>query len=352
MVSVACFDLFHSTAGILTACELDATTDGCTDAEPDAAADFCSWTPAEARAHAEHACAWLGACETPMGKNAFGSCEFAALLAYDCAANPNHRVRGEMHALWDCLQGAQSCADVDRCVFPAVKVQCSSAADYTACVQEGANGVRIECEDGGTMPYPNAHGESCALWGQTCGSYGGTAQCAGSASNGSAPCSVEGCSSGAALHWCDPKTGADIGIDCNGNGAQACAGFPRDAASVEWVSCVAESEAGSCTPDASAGCAGGVAYSCPSGVVEQIDCNALLQADGCAPGPLGPPFDWTSACVAVPGTCTADYCSEAGVVGCARGTTFTVDCTAVGLRPCRMVATDMGSEVHAACAPP
>src|SRR5579862_5540965 len=75
---LACSDLFHSTTDLLTACQLDAQTPGCSaetgaDANPEAntgVTDFCaSFTPAEARLHAQNACAWLGACETPMGDN-------------------------------------------------------------------------------------------------------------------------------------------------------------------------------------------------------------------------------------------------------------------------------------------
>src|ERR1700689_4317635 len=126
---VACFDLLHSTADIRTACEIDAAHPGC--AAESTEADFCAWTSSEARQHAVHACAWLGACETPMGRNALGPCMFQALLAYDCASNPNHRVALEAHQLWDCLQRAGSCVDVDACISqqsgPRV---CKSAGDY------------------------------------------------------------------------------------------------------------------------------------------------------------------------------------------------------------------------------
>jgi hypothetical protein len=106
-------------------------------------------------------------------------------------------------------------------------------------------------------------------------------------------------------------------------------------------------------PDASAACTGGVAYSCPSGVLEQIDCTALLKTDGCTSMPLSSPFDWTSACMVSPPTCTADSCLDAStLLACERGTTFSVDCAEAGLGPCRMVATDVGSAMHAACSPP
>src|SRR5580700_933274 len=93
---VACFDLFHSTVDVLTLCTIDAQAPGCNESsdanvESSTSSDFCAWTSGEALSHARHACAWLGACETPMGRNAFGTCMFQALLTYDCSANPNHR---------------------------------------------------------------------------------------------------------------------------------------------------------------------------------------------------------------------------------------------------------------------
>jgi len=111
---VACVDLFHSTSDVLTACQRDAQAPGCTlEAGVDAGTDFCAWSDEVARQNAAHACAWLGACESPLGRNAFGSCMFEALLAYDCAANPDHRAKGKAHALWDRLWQANSCEAVN-----------------------------------------------------------------------------------------------------------------------------------------------------------------------------------------------------------------------------------------------
>src|ERR1700722_3366497 len=186
---VACFDLFHSTSGIVSSCDLDAQA--CRDAGAqaeanagDAGTDFCSFTPAQAVANAQHACAWLGACETPKGNNAFGTCMFDALLAYDCSANPNHLVRGKAHALWDCLWQVGTCADVTRCVFPGGSATCQGG-DFVACgngggVQANAD-VRIECVNG------MAVGENCALTGQTCSSSDGGASCTGAARLGRPP---------------------------------------------------------------------------------------------------------------------------------------------------------------------
>jgi hypothetical protein len=282
--TAACFDLFHSTSDILTACEIDAQAASC------GPADFCAWSPAEARQHAQHACAWLGACETPVGRNALGPCMFQALLAYDCAANPNHRVKDPAHKLWDCLWRAQSCSDV---------AACAPLAGPTA------------CEDAG-----------CS-------------------------CQQSGCF-GTELRWCD---GGDFGIDCASNGAGRCNGYPTPN-SAKWVACEADSDAGTCAPDLTAQCSNGRAQSCPSGVVETIDCQGLLGTSGaCVNGPLDPAFDWTSPCAVNPPACTSDTCANGRAIGCARGAAFAVDCAGENLGMCRL-STDAGAEQHAACSPP
>jgi hypothetical protein len=341
---VACFDLFHSTAGILTACQLDAQACPPT--------DFCQWSRDQARQNAQHACAWLGACETPMGGNAFGACMFEALLNYDCTANPSHPSRGDAKRTWDCLWQTTSCADVDRCVFGADGVPSCPAGsgDFTSCGVDGGTSasVRVECTNG---PAVAPHGEPCALRGQTCASLGATGQCSGGAA---APCQPE--CIGSRLHWCTDA--GDVGIDCASNGDGRCGGYPSPA---QWVTCVPSSQQDAgCVPDASASCAGDVAVSCPSGVLETVDCAALLQAPGptctpvtrTAPFDTSPPFDWTAPCAATQAVCTSDSCADGGVVGCVRGAQWSVDCTAQGLGPCRMTSTDIGTQTHAACAPP
>jgi hypothetical protein len=292
---VACFDLFHGTGDVVTACAIDADLPGCAaPASPQDAdtgsppSDFCAWSRADALAHAQHACAWLGACEAPIDRGALGPCMLQALLAYDCTANPDHRAKGKAHDLWDCLWRVQSCGDVGACVS-AVTAE-----------EAGAPCTRAECY-------------------------------------------------GAELHWC--ADGGDIGIDCAGNGAQACGGFPS-AVHAQWVACLAEGDGGACAPSDDARCAGGVASSCPSGLHETIDCRALLGAGaastpngGCVDGPLSPAFDWTSPCIVLPPACSGDACDGGIATGCARGAPFSVDCAAEKLGACRMIAT------HAACTP-
>ncbi len=345
--AVACRDLFHSTSDILNACDIDAQTPGCA---PDAAIDFCQWTPKEARRRAAHACAWLGACETPMGRNAFGPCMFQALLAYDCEANPNHPTQGKARALWACLANASGCGDVDACIFPGGREVCraSGSACGTAGGAPGSNAdVRFECDGnghGGVGSRPG--GENCALWGQTCAIGAAGAVCAGL---GGTSCSEKGCTGAprTELRWCD---GGDQGVDCAGNGAQFCVGFAD--AGAPWVACAASSDAGACTPDPTATCSGGVAHSCPAGVLEQIDCASLLLSDGaCTPGALTPPFDWTSPCAVSPAQC-AETCVDGGMIGCVRGASFPLDCTEQGLADCTLVSTDMGTATHPVCAAP
>jgi hypothetical protein len=353
----ACVDLFHGTSDILTACEVDASIAGCTDAgatgeaATGAGTDFCGWSDSLAQQNAAYACAWLGACETPMGRNAFGPCMFEALLAYDCAANPSHPATGTAHDLWDCLWRVQSCADVDACVFPSKPQPCGT--NGTACGTAGSAArnnfdVRVECVDGG-----RTRGENCAMWGQTCASAGQGGYCAGAAGNAGLACDVDECS-GSSIHWC--VDGGDIGIDCASNGAGTCGGFPSPT-DAGWVACLPRGDAAACSSAASAQCDGGVATSCAAGVVETIDCNALLQSEhGCTPGAFALPFDWTSPCVvddpdAAP---CVEGCAGTQLTGCARGATYVVDCASprIGLGACTMVTTDDGRATHAACSPP
>jgi hypothetical protein len=316
---VACFDLFHSTADVLTACELDAAHPGCAPAKVET--DFCSLTHNEAETHARDACLWLGACASPAGNNAFGACYFRALMAFDCAANPNHRPQREAKDLWDCLDQVHSCADVDACIFH----------DAAA---------------------PGCEHENCALWGQSCVPGGA---CVSDPTGTS--CDAGSNCTGAALHWCVPTAGGgppvDRGIACADNGASMCAGFPSPGPP-RWVACVPNVDAAVvCTPDASATCDQDRAVMCPSGVVESLDCNALLGKGTCYAGPLSPPYDWTSACSLPSSVCASDRCDAGWLTSCERGTTFSVDCRERGFGDCRSVPADEpGAPPRAACTAP
>jgi hypothetical protein len=317
--------------------------------------DLCAPTALEARQRAQHACAWLGACESPLGLNAFGSCMVEALMAYDCAANPNHRFKGKAAGLWGCLSAVGNCGDVNGCVFPQGVEHCGSAGDYTSCgnaggPEAGNDDVRIACQDGGI-----ALGENCALWGQTCALEGSGAVCAGNSAGG-CPADASGCYGSTMIHSC-VDGGIDQGIDCSSFGSQHCAGFPTEHDNTSaWVACIAETDAGpeaGCAPDASAACVGGIAVSCPSGVLESLDCATLLGSpNACAAGLLVPRFDWTSPCVLTVPTCLGDSCDGPTLNGCARGAVFSIDCKSEGLGACEMVATDDADDQRAACSPP
>jgi hypothetical protein len=371
----ACLDLFHSTAGIVTACQADPTLVGCErDASAPAPRDagdagdgagggsVCAPTSLQARQEADRACAWLGACETPAGRNAFGPCTLQARMAYDCASNPNHRVAGSALAFWRCLLGAASCDDVDRCVFPGGEPPCPLGSAFASCGSpDGGNiDVLVVCDGTGGA----AHGESCAMGGQTC-TLGGDA---GAACTGSAgfDCDNPACDGTTMLRWCPFGATASIdqGIDCADNGAGACAVFPSQENPL-WAACVAAGAgdaATACAPEPTATCdEAGVATSCASGVTETIDCATLLGAPGnssaCAPGMFTRSFDWTSPCGFIPPTCASDTCDDAGaaLLGCARGATLPVDCAEAGLGPCAMVPVagdDSGAALGAACAAP
>ena len=359
--AVACGDLFHSTNDVLTACELDAQTDGCgkeasVEAGVEAGTDFCAWPEDQARRNAEHACAWLGACESPLGRNAFGSCMFEALLAFDCGANPNHRVKGRTHDRWDCLWQAETCAQVHACVFPQGSQTCAPGPTFVGCASEGGINAdtRVEClGDGGTPP-----GENCALWGQTCGGNSGVGVCGGSTGQAALSCSSDSCDDSQTVHKCD-DAGVDIGIDCTTNGAGRCSGFPTPS-SAKWVACLPDSDAGACTASKTATCDGGIAFMCPAGVAESINCLALLDdVNACTPGDLWPEYDWTSPCVVTgdagdagsAGSCT-ESCGDAGLLSCYRGASFPLDCKQVGLGACHVVATDVGAVQNVACSRP
>lgn len=353
----ACVDLFHSTSDVRTACEIDASTCGGDAAATGAggpAPNLCA--PADvATQNAKHACAWLGACLSPMGNNAFGACMVQALLAFDCAANPDHSPRATAAELWACLAQAQSCLDVQQCLFPSGVPPCS-APDTTECGLAdggaGAGALRIECSASAPMVVG---GENCALWGETCLAQAGSASC-GVAAPGFVCDGVtvmDECT-GTQVSWCG-STGQELGIDCADNGAGLCRGFSANQ-TMAWYSCVPDSDAGSpevCAPSLEVTCDNGVALSCPTGVTETIDCGALLgDPAACNVSPLYPPFDWTSPCVLRPSQCDADTCDGSVLTGCARGAAFSVDCTEENLGACEMVSTDLQTQQHSACVPP
>jgi hypothetical protein len=356
MLLAACFDLFHATDDIVTACTEDASQPGCQPAEASidgtpAPPDFCTWDAGTAHANAAHACAWLGACRSPMGDteqafargNAFGACMINALLAYDCSINPNRRPKAATLAFWECMASAKTCGDVQHCVQP-TGFNCNPPSDFTKCYGET---VRLEC----TVEGGAASVENCAAWGQTCAGDPSFGVCAAGAGEAGISCRVSGCT-GTRLDWC-PEAGTNLGVDCVNYGAQSCIATPTDSGVLP--ACQAE-KADACAPTLPVTCNGSKASGCPSGVGETVDCAALLGASSChvpEAGVAPVPWDISSMCHVDPPQCSVDECDGGNqLVACERGAKFTVDCASVGLGACRMVTTDLGTQTHAACTAP
>jgi hypothetical protein len=341
--ALACVDLFHSTADVLDKCEIDAAS---------CSLDFCALDAATTEGFAEHACAWLGACELPVGGNAFGPCMVEARLAFDCSINPSHPVIGSTHALWACLAQVQTCGDVRQCILPGRAPSCVEDAGATSCVSAGSGTARVACTDGGTSV------ENCALWGQTCDPSASAAVC-GAGSAGGLACGPDGVPQDGAPGSCDSRrtekvywcgAAGEVGFDCSGSGMGHCGIFPSLDSGTSWPACLPEGDA-ACQATGSVSCAGDIATSCPAGLNETIDCARLLGTSGsCSDAGLAPPFDWTSPCLG--SEACQDGCDGGTLIGCARGARFVTECAAVGLGGCHQVTTtgdDAGP--HAACSP-
>ncbi len=347
VAAAACVDLFHST-DVKSLCDLDAEAPGCpTDAGDAAAPNLCAPDPTTAEAWAKQACAWLAACEDPIGQNVTGECIANAIMAFNCDANPNRRPLGKAQDFWLCLHNATTttdagCGPASKCVFPNGVAPCSNGG-FIGCSQTANTNLdtRAEC----SAPGP-AHGENCAPFGQTCDSLDRDA------SNNNALCvgaQLRACTqtkcSGTSLSLCD-DAGIDHGYDCASLGAGACVSTGVVPA------CKPGGDAGLCASSDAISCtAGGVAQGCASGVKESVDCNAISGPSSCTPivdGGAG--VQPLAACAATTG-CTADTCSGANLVACVRGRVVTIDCVGAGLKPCSStVATLEGN--RSACTPP
>ena len=232
--------------------------------------------PDEAQQHALHACTWLGACETPMGNNAFGPCYFRALLAYDCAANPNHRARaggsrplglppaGEelrrrrrVHLL---ATRRPVCGDpgVYTACCPSARRMCASSAPTAAPTRFRGRGART-ARSGARRAPASAGGGVCA--GQAAG-VSCSRECAGTPCTGASPATTaDRGSTGASTA---PATGP-------GNAADS----PPPTRRSGWrASPTATRRPARRTPPRPATTAAPVM--CPSGVLETLDCAALL----------------------------------------------------------------------------
>jgi len=339
LAPLACVDLFHSTDFADNTAKTDAATqDAATDVEagpsgPKPLVDFCAWTPEEARAHATRACAWLGACEGPVGESVFGQCMLHALWAYDCSFNPTMRPLGRTRAMWSCLSDTKSCAEVDACVFPDAPSKCNAVASgsFTAC----GGDLLLECgrrEEGRATAV-----DPCPLVGRACTTKDpSTALCSGVKKD----CSLGIECSGTAAVDCRNENAllVDHGVDCAAFGAGSCAG--DDAG----VGCVPSEDAGACDDAGTIALActdAGVVTSCVGGRALAIDCTKLgLPCDVTTKAIA--PYEPLAACAERldAGRCaSADDCTGTTLHSCAQGASFTVDCASVGLGTCEKVST-------------
>ena len=355
--AIACVDIFHSTS-TQSLCDLDASALDCPEGS------ICATSPTVAQTEALDVCAWLSACEHPVGNNAPGACMARAILAYDCNANPNRPPEGKAADFWRCmlrvLEHDAGCAGVNACVFPAAGGAggCRSGG-YLGCSQDpnGANpDTRYDCVVGTLDSGALTPGDDCAMVGQTCDSLDRDASPDSGSGNNNALCvgvqartctpGFTGCGDGGFLVLCDDG-GIDRGYDCNSTGAQSCNPTGSSPA------CQPQPLVGSstCVTSGDITCSSAnVAHGCVTGVAEQIECAALsgtcVPIDGGAPGTL--PSD---ACFVADGGCDADLCdNDGGVVACVRGRSVEVPCTALGLGPCNSVQTELG--FFPSCTPP
>ena len=170
------------------------------------------------------------------------------------------------------------------------------------------------------------------------------AACAGSSLDVRGRDGGASCTTSTQLEDCETgDAGAiDRGIDCTSVGAGACVtGAP--------AACAATGDAG-CVPTTTVTCdRNGVATGCPSGVVEAVDCNALLgSATGCDPAArtAGGP-SWGTSPAAVHGVRSRTPASERLVrqgnppcvaSDCDRRRHFREDCSALGFPTIRVRA--------------
>jgi hypothetical protein len=350
MFGIACIDLFHDTdfetlcthspndpacggeAGVMVEASIDAPVEA-TRPRP----DFCAWSSVEAHTQALRACAWLGACEGPLGESAFGPCVMRARLAFDCTANPSLRPRGKVDAFWACLAAVQSCGDVDRCVFPDGVQDCVAVpvGSSSACGTVGDNtAVRLQCAG----PAGRAAGiEPCAMLGKTCSAEDtSTSACTGTAGF---QCVTNQCSGTSAVDC--SAAGLDRGMDCAGYGGGSC--VSDDAG----LSCTGGSASTACADAGGLACDGTTVTTCAGGKEIRVECDRLgLPCD--LSQPVGS-YDPTAACInRAAGACEEpDTCLGKRLQSCGRGVLEEIDCTAVGLGACKL-----GTAGRAMCTKP
>jgi hypothetical protein len=309
-------------------------------------------------AAAQHACAWLGACEGPYEHNPFGQCMFEALQAFDCTIRPNMKVQGSVFEYWSCLSKVQQCTDVDRCVFVGATQTCPVKTDkFNSCTNNGV--TRVACAN---ATNANVHPEfvgNCNAQGRKCIKPGtdSIAFCAASdTSNGTC---TPGCE-GSTLHDCQDAGPAvaypvDLGRDCKNIGAGKCA-------SSNGTVCVPSG--GSASQCAGAGGALGCSadllgvVDCRSGSPDEVDCSKLGKGATCQTGPAtGPAWDPSSACLGIDGCKDGDTCFSTSVLqGCVNGIKYTFNCKSEGFVGCGLKTVPVGPDYdptqgRAACIP-
>jgi len=272
-----------------------------------------------------------------------------AILAYDCAANPNRKPKAKSLAFWQCLQNVSACSDVVKCVMPDQVAECS-VGGFIGCTQAAADpDTRLDCitstvTDAGGAPAP---AENCVMRGQTCASNDPDASnngalCTGPlglACNTTAP----GCLDGG-LVLCD-DAGIDHGADCRNVGGGSCSvsGASPACEPEGTTTCIGTNDI-TCTP-------GNVqAQGCVTGTAEMVDCTAISGSGTCVPIEGGAPGTLPSDACYIDGGCLGDTCSGSSLDVCIRGRSITVDCVGLGLGSCNPVTTEEG--IVASCTPP
>jgi hypothetical protein len=340
-LGAACVDLFHSTdfdtlCSDPAACLPDVGNEASpplTDAPVEITPppiEFCAWSSADARAHAERACGWVGTCFGALEQSSFGACMLRALAAYDCAFNPSLRPRGANAVLWSCLANVTSCDAVSACLFGATSPTCGSNKDagtFTVCTRDTTN--VLECGLPGDINPPVAI-EPCVLEGRSCATVDqGLALCVGKHGLG---CNDPPTCDGTHAVDCRPTSGVDtdLGLDCATLGAGRCVSDDAGAA------CAPIEDAGTCEESSLIRCDdAGAAHRCVAGKAVTVDCNAIAQPClDTAPSALDP----TTACRNEDaGTkCNGpDECSGDILRSCAQGKIFEVSCSSLGLGACQ-----------------
>lgn len=357
VMGLACVDLFHGTdfETLCTRTPADPSCgatdgnvapeagDGGIDASP-SHPDFCKWSSAEAKNQALHACAWLGACEGPLGESAIGPCVMRAQLAFDCQATPSLRPRGAADNFWACLSTAQSCADVHRCVFPGGVQSCGGVkggGTSIACGTGDNSSVRIECI--GAAPGRAKGIEPCAMLGKTCSPEGqGSATCTGARAFG---CAKSECAGTSAVD-CQPinTRTIDRGVDCASYGGGEC---KRVSADGGGFACVPGAGAPTCTIEGFPTCEGKTVTACVGGKDIRVDCSRLGLSCDATKATLQ---ELSMGCQSPdpPSCAVSDKCvSDDLLESCGRGALVQVDCKSQKLGKCQI-----GPTGSAFCTPP